>query len=468
MKIAFVHYHLKTGGVTTVIRQQVAALRGICDCLLITGERGTAEWPCRVIEIQELGYDRPGVERPSSDRIAERVIRALTEFWPRGCDVMHIHNPTLAKNRQFLQIIKRLQAFGVNLFLQIHDFAEDGRPGVYFEDDYPADCHYAVINTRDRELLKKAGLHDAGLHYLPNAVEALELATGCRPKRQILYPVRAIRRKNIGEAIILSLLLESGQCVAVTQPPNSPVDLSAYRDWLRWREANRVPVDFGAGQNKGFDRLVAESASMLTTSIAEGFGFAFLEPWTAGKGLWGRRLDGICDDFTTQGIQLSALYGRIDIPLAWFDAKAFRHSWYTAVAEAAACYGNPVESRDAEIAYGCLTRHGKVDLGLLSERFQRQVASRLMKTRSDRELLMELNPSLKAFGAHPASPAVIAANREAIVERYGRPQARRRLLTVYEGIVRHFVRHRIDKAVLQRSFFDLDRFSLLKWGAYEA
>ena len=71
-------------------------------------------------------------------------------------------------------------------------------------------------------------------------------------------------------------------------------------------------------------------------------------------------------------------------------------------------------------------------------------------------------------GADPASPAVIAANREAIVERYGRPQARRRLLTVYEEIVRHPVRHRIDKSALQRSFFDLDRFSLLKWGAYEA
>jgi hypothetical protein len=31
MKIAFLHYHLKTGGVTTCLKQQVAALKNDCD-----------------------------------------------------------------------------------------------------------------------------------------------------------------------------------------------------------------------------------------------------------------------------------------------------------------------------------------------------------------------------------------------------------------------------------------------------
>jgi hypothetical protein len=45
---------------------------------------------------------------------------------------------------------------------------------------------------------------------------------------------------------------------------------------------------------------------------------------------------------------------------------------------------------------------------------------------------------------------------------------RRRLMAIYEQVIRRAVCHRIDKAALREAFFDLDRFSLLKWGAYEA
>jgi hypothetical protein len=158
MKIAFVHYHLKTGGVTTVLRRQIAAIQGACETLVLTGDRAANELPCKVVEIPGLGYDQPGAFPTAPDMVAERVLKALSEKWPGGCDVLHVHNPTLAKNRQFLQIIKRLQQSGVNLFLQIHDFAEDGRPHVYFEEEYPENCHYGVINTRDAKSLLAAGL----------------------------------------------------------------------------------------------------------------------------------------------------------------------------------------------------------------------------------------------------------------------------------------------------------------------
>jgi hypothetical protein len=59
---------------------------------------------------------------------------------------------------QKIKILKSLQKRGVNLFLQIHDFAEDGRPFDYFADEYPADCHNGVINQRDYEILLAAGL----------------------------------------------------------------------------------------------------------------------------------------------------------------------------------------------------------------------------------------------------------------------------------------------------------------------
>ena len=131
MKIAFVHYHLKTGGVTTVLKRQVSALQGLCEVIVLTGDRAGATLPCRIVEIPGLGYDRPGHPSPAPATTAERVLKTISAVWPGGCDLLHIHNPTLAKNRNFIQCVKRLQASGATLFLQIHDFAEDGRPELH-------------------------------------------------------------------------------------------------------------------------------------------------------------------------------------------------------------------------------------------------------------------------------------------------------------------------------------------------
>ena len=467
MKIAFVHYHLKTGGVTTVLRRQIAAIQGACDALVLTGDRADTEWPCKVVEIPELGYDQPGLSLPAPNRVAERVLKALSDKWPDGCDVLHVHNPTLAKNRQLLQVIKRLQQCGVNLFLQIHDFAEDGRPDVYFEEEYPANCHYGVINARDTAILMGTGLDGSGLHYIPNAIEGLSVS-GCRsPKPQILYPVRALRRKNLGEAILLSIFFNNGQRLAVTQPPNSPKDTVSYRDWIDWVKKNRLNVDFEVGKTIDFPTLVGTSESVITTSIAEGFGLSFLETWTAGKLLWGRRLGDICADYEENGIRLDSLYDRLDVPLSWIDADAFSRDWHDSAFNAVERYGHVVAADAANRAFARLTRGNMLDFGLLSEKFQRQVLTRLIADPSTKAKLISLNPWLSHPGAVSDSTAIIEKNQRAVLQYYGTQQYRHRLLAIYDQVVNHPVCHRIDKGALRDAFFDLDRFSLLKWGAYE-
>ena len=467
MKIAFVHYHLKTGGVTTVLKRQVEAIHGPFDTLVLTGDRATIDLPCQVVEIPELGYDQPYVTPPAADMVAERVLKTLNEKWPGGCDVLHVHNPTMAKNRQFLQIIKKLQQAGVNLFLQIHDFAEDGRPDLYFDEDYPANCHYGVINARDAAILKEAGLDVAGLHYIPNAVEGLAVNGDQRPKPQILYPVRAIRRKNLGEAILLSLFFKNDQRLAVTQPPNSPADAASYRDWIDWVRENRLRVDFEVGKKTDFPFLIANSESMVTTSISEGFGLAFLEPWTAGKLLWGRRLGDICEDFEEKGIRLDFLYGRLDVPLAWLDADAFSRGWHHSVFSAIERYGHKVAADTVNCAFARLTHDEMVDFGILSEKFQRQVLTRLIADVSVKAELISLNAWLAHPGEVVGSSAIIENNRTAALQHYGANQYRDRLLEIYDRIVNHPVCHCIDKPALRDAFLDLDRFSLLRWGAYE-
>ena len=64
MRIAFVHYHLKTGGVTTVIKRQIDAIQNTCDVLTITGETPSGSFPGPAASIAGLGYDQPDTRPP--------------------------------------------------------------------------------------------------------------------------------------------------------------------------------------------------------------------------------------------------------------------------------------------------------------------------------------------------------------------------------------------------------------------
>jgi hypothetical protein len=156
LKIAFIHYHLKTGGVTTVLRQQVESILDTCDLLVLSGDPPESPFLCDVVHIPGLGYEIPGRNPMDPERIATAIIEAIHLKWNNGCDLVHVHNPTLKKNANFLKILNVLKKRGLKLFLQIHDFAEDGRPLSYFaEEEYIENCHYGVINSRDYNILRR-------------------------------------------------------------------------------------------------------------------------------------------------------------------------------------------------------------------------------------------------------------------------------------------------------------------------
>jgi glycosyltransferase involved in cell wall biosynthesis len=467
MKIAFLHYHLKTGGVTTVLKRQVSALQGRCEILVLTGDRAGATLPCRIEEIPGIGYDRPDICLPPPKITADRVLKTLFDIWPKGCDVLHVHNPTLAKNKNFLQCIKHLQACGIRLFLQIHDFAEDGRPGVYSRESYPADCHYGVINGRDKRILIDAGLKVSGVHLIPNAIYPLTTGPGFFPEKLVLYPVRAIRRKNIGEAVLLSLYLEQDQYLGITQPPNSQTDIESYQDWRTFVKKNRLKIQFNIGRRYDFAALAGAASSMVTTSIAEGFGFAFLEPWTAGKVLQGRRLGNICTDFEGNGLCLNFLYDQLDVPLEWFDADGFFQGWQRTVKDTAETLGHTVAQESINHFITRRVHDGVMDFGLLNERCQRQVLSHLLSDPAAKKYLTSLNPRIIFADPENDMSEILENNRSVVTEHYGAENCREQLLSIYERVIHDPVHQRVDKKVLLDAFFDLDRFSLLKWGTYD-
>ena len=465
LKIVFIHYHLKTGGVTTVLRQQVESILDTCELLVLSGEPPESPFPCNVVHIPGLGYDISGRNLTEPKRVATAIIEAIHLKWNDGCDLVHVHNPILKKNVNFLKILSELKERGLKLFLQIHDFAEDGRPLSYFaEEEYIEDCHYGVINSRDYNILLKTGLKKEGLHKIFNTITPFYFnVEDSILKNYVLYPIRAIRRKNIGEAILLSLFFKKNAPLVITLPPNSPADMNSYKDWKIYVTENKLNVVFEAGLTHEFSDLVLSSDFLITTSITEGFGFSFLEPWTAKKNLWGRKLPDICQDFEQNSIQLNHLYSRLDVPLDWIDHDLLFNTWKSGIQKASAMFGITIDDIAIKTAYEKTTTNDVIDFGLLNEPFQKQIILTVLSSIENRKKLIRLNTFLSNPGSVSNRDELIQHNMEAVFFNYNQAKYREKLIDIYTKVVRDNVCQKIDKKILVSAFLTLNNFSLLKW-----
>ena len=472
MKIAFLHYHLKTGGVTTVIKQQVESLVDENQVLVISGAAPQSDFPADVVVIPELAYSTTESSSIDAYKVAQSVIGTIRQaFDIGGCDVLHVHNPILAKNRHFLAILKLLQKADVNLFLQIHDFAEDGRPFSYFTESYPRNCHYGVLTSRDQEILLNAGLSHQGVHLIPNMITPLPDNSVHHQQHNnnfVLYPIRAIRRKNIGEAILLSLFFRNAEKLIITLPPNSPADMQSYQDWKSFAGKHRLAVEFETGLETDFSALVRAARFLITTSITEGFGFSFLEPWIRGKLLWGRNLRNVTRDFERNGIRLDHLYDHLKIPMDWIGRELFFEQWQACILRVAKIFDYSIHDQRLASAFEKLTAGGSIDFGLLDENFQKQVMTKLLANPENLEILRQINPFLADPGNIGNKDDLIHQNKMAVINSYGQESYRRQLIRTYAAVQDIPVHHTIDKRVLLSSFMNLDEFSLLKWCGYRA
>jgi hypothetical protein len=468
MKIAFIHYHLKTGGVTTVLKQQLNAISDRCQTLVLSGLLPQAPFPARVIRIPGLAYSSQYRGQLDPGDTAQSILEAIHTEFNGPCDVLHVHNPTLAKNNHFLKILKSLQREGTRLLPRIHDFAEDGRPQDYFAEPYPTDCHYSVINGRDYDILRKAGLKPKGLHLLANTVTHPRKAPLPEhlPKPMALYPVRAIRRKNIGEAILLSLFFKTERTLSITLPPNSAADTKSYNSWKAFVINRHLKVEFDRGLSQDFTSSVMSADYLITTSITEGFGFSFLEPWLYGKMLWGRKLPDICQDFEQKGIHLQHLYDRLLVPVDWFDLHRFRTRWVNSVQDACRRFSHRIDDNHIQQAFELCTQGGNIDFGMLDEGSQKKVIDELIGDPKNSEVLVRLNPFLANPGNVSDKNSLIRHNRAAVDQRFNQNQYGRILAETYDRVAHRPVKQSIDKRVLVSAFLDLERFSLLKWSDF--
>jgi len=481
MNLAILHYHLNRGGVTRVIENQLSALDAViddaddfCRVAVIFGGRREGwneELPAKLTTLDvglhvvpSLDYDDEG----GSARLPDDLSRLLRQigFAPHAT-VLHVHNHSLGKNRSLPASLLRLSDAGYALLLQIHDFGEDFRPANYrrliesglAQESGPAvglypqagHIHYAVLNGRDETILGAAGVLSERLHRLPNPVPKMDdLPSRARARRHlaerfdvaehqpfVLYPVRCIRRKNVGEALLYAALAPPGTVVGLTLPPLNPREVPIYESWKKLAAELDLPCRFDVGVPGGlsFAENLAAADLFLTTSLAEGFGMVFLESTLAGRPLIGRDLPEVTRDFTDVGIRLDWLRPRLLVPLQWIGSDAFRKMTLGAYRETLVSYGKE-EPDDVERTLQEKTHGGLVDFGDLDEALQQQVLQAVCRNDDRRRSLLERNPWIGDALSIAADDAIeaIRHNSAVIEDHYSHQPSGHRLLEIYRQV----------------------------------
>jgi hypothetical protein len=414
--------------------------------------------------------------------LATAMHTAAMEALGGPADLWHIHNHSLGKNPALTAAVSLLAADGQRLLLQIHDFAEDDRPRNYAalldafdgtpstgrgELVYPqADhVHYAVLNPRDLEFLGHAGVDPSRLHLVGNPVDAAgrvepDDKTPQESAELVLYPVRAIRRKNLGEFLLWAAADAAQHRFAVTLAPVNPEAQSSYQRWMRVARELALPIAFDAaeGGRRPLCDLLEETECVITTSVAEGFGMAFLEPWVAGLSLTGRNLPDTTAAFVDHGVRLDALYERLEIPVAWIDPQELGRKIEVALRRSRSAYRRPVTAEDVARAVDAAVRHDRADFGRLDEGLQETIIRRLA---AQPGLRAELRPS-SPFTALPRRDR-IGSNAKAVRRHYGPETFGVHLARLYERVAssRTSGVGGIEAGRLLDRFLDPARFRLL-------
>ncbi len=455
IRIAIVHYHLKRGGVTRVIE---STLRGFSQldnaphCVLLAGDvPDDVSFNAQAVEVPGLQYSNAQAETPPPETLLAALREAAEQALGGPPDLWHIHNHSLGKNSSTPGIISLLAEQGEALLLHMHDFAEDGRPANYelnqtdqaFAAKLYPNCprvHYAVLNGRDETIFQQSGVSTNQLHQLANPVEGVapssvshesaQILEALGAERLILYPVRAVRRKNFGELLLWAALAKSGDVFANTLGPTNKNYQAAYNDWKQFAAKLQLPVHFSIGENHdwSFETIMQTAHCICTTSIAEGFGLAFLEPALFGKAIVGRDLPQITADFRAQGVQLDHLYTHLGIPLDWIDEASLYSRIHSELEASYAAYGVDLPEDATERALGSLIQGSTIDFSGLDESNQQSVIQQLVESPELRDQLdfPELIPNT-AINCIETNAACIEAN-------YALPNYAQTITTLYKQI----------------------------------
>ncbi|MDA3950624.1 MAG: hypothetical protein PF508_15575 [Spirochaeta sp.] len=393
MELVIFHYHLLPGGVTGVIEQMAAAINTFVDTVdrvrvVTSSQPENLSLPSsvplelmptigyisrqRLAEYAEQPASQPGASAPHDEIPAPGPVgQVSTEAVAAGAEVLAtriadellqrfggteriwwVHKHHIGKNPAFTRALLQVAATHPNqrIVFHIHDFPECSRyanlrflEAAGVGEMYPRrpNVHYAVINSRDRDILVEAGV--GPVTYLPNPVQSAgpsgpadrsgtpllrttlaerygtEFPRYAPEDRLFLYPVRSIRRKNVFEAALITMLQDVPASLVVTLPGVSQQEkrysamvAEAFRD-------GTIPGLFGIGttiaeHGISFEELQRSADAIISSSVQEGFGYQYISPLVLGLPLVARQLDIMGDIIGLYRRHPHALYNAIRVP----------------------------------------------------------------------------------------------------------------------------------------------------------
>lgn len=396
MRVAIVHYHLGQGGVARVIENtsRIFTESGWKHVVLASRSDASAPPDIPVRWIEELGY-RKSAGNLTSMALLALMREAATEALGAPPDIWHFHNHSLGKNCLLSDVVARLAEEQERLILQIHDLAEEGRATNY---QVISDCrkmypvspriHYAFLNSRDLKRFTDAGLPARNASILINPIPPQIPPSAPRPVRgpAILFaPVRGIRRKNLGELVLLSALAPPDASIAISRAPSNPEAIPIHNEWRKFAYHHQLPIEFDVvgnffpspGTSADFENWLDHATHFITTSVAEGFGLPFLEALSHGKPLVGRNLPHLAQDHAARGIHHRQLYDRLLIPAGWIDPTILRGWLSMTLKRNFLSYRRPFPAGMVEATLASLQCDDKLDFGNLPEPLQQSVIEKL-------------------------------------------------------------------------------------------
>lgn len=480
--VAIVHCHFERGGVTQVVQNHVACLLPNTSVVLVSGGRTSgldSDLLGRVasIVVTELEYDSlqpDAAETPLEVRARATSMLLGDQLHANGLNpsdsVIHWHNHSLGKNAAAPLVIAFLADAGWRLLLQIHDFAEDQRPANYLyliqnhetldRVLYPSHprISYAVLTVGDAEALIGHGIDSSRVHVIPNSVslppsqrdrpaamQKISRAFGVDPNSKwLLYPVRGIRRKNVGEFLLWCQLLHRrnpGEYVgSLTLRPTTPVETASYDRWKqvasRW--VPNLVFDTGQHPDVSFTDNLAACHCVLSASVAEGFGMAFLEPWLVNRRVVARDLPAVTAGFADEGLRLDDLYQAVWIPGDRDWVRQMNERWQRSLEQAWSLIPKPMrpdlgglqpqESIDDRIDFARLTTDDQIG-----------VLQRIAIDTGFADAIVSANERIIRAIESPGDESSIAHNRTIVENRYHADVQVEQLQAAYGELMSHRV-----------------------------
>lgn len=369
MKLIIVHYHFRPGGVRRVIESAMPDIMRVggkfSSIVLATGEAPDTGWlrefrrllsPVKVkivtlpafsyfSEQQASGEDLPLLLESGLDVLLHGAAPANCLVWA--------HNTGLGRNLVLSRgLARRCAEMSIPLLLHHHDWWFDNRwqrwpefrrcefptIGSVAAAVFPVSdkIRHITINRGDTAILQKH--FGQRVQWLPNPVAPAPSPTPARlqfVRRWLadqvgsdapvwILPCRLLRRKNIGEALLLTRWLRPGARLVTTGGVSS-ADEESYAVRLQHAaQANGWPLRLGllsgnGGNKPSVPELMAASEVVLLTSIQEGFGLPNIEAAVAGRPLITRRLPNIAPDLAGFGFRFPQSYDEILIAPKLFD-----------------------------------------------------------------------------------------------------------------------------------------------------